>query len=414
MLERIDSGGGGGGLSHPVHATGGGGANLARVRAHNERLVLSLLRAAPRSRAELARRTGLSAQTISQIVRALHEEGLVRSGTPVRGRVGQPSVPLMLDPRGAWFAGLQIGRRGAELVLIDFEGTVLERQALAYPWPDPERVVRFVTDIWPRLTAGIPRERLHGLGIAMPLEPWQWPETLGAPVDVGRRWRDADAIERIRSAVALPVHVENDVTAACGAELTFGEGRHFRDFAYFFVGHFIGGGIVLDSAVHGGRRGNAAAFGSLPVPDPARPGSTMQLIDAASVHVLESMLPREGERSTAPALRDRDSPLWTRHATAVGHWQDLAGEALATAITAIASVVEIEAVIVDGVFPGPVREGLCRRTRTALATMDTRGIETPVVVEGSIGGGARTLGAARLPLFARFLLDQDVLTRQTG
>ena len=47
-----------------------GGANLSRVRAHNERLVLTLLRSGAHSRAELARRTGLSAQTISQIVRA--------------------------------------------------------------------------------------------------------------------------------------------------------------------------------------------------------------------------------------------------------------------------------------------------------------------------------------------------------
>ena len=326
----------------------------------------------------------------------------------MRGRVGQPSVPLTLDPDGAWFTGLQIGRRGAELVLIDFAGRVLDRRAIAYRWPDPDHVVRFVEKSWPRLVEGIPPGRLHGLGIAMPLDPWRWPERLGAPANTGRRWRRADIAGRIRASIELPVHVENDATAACGAELTFGEGRRYRDFAYFFVGHFIGGGIALGSVVHGGRRGNAAAFGSLPVPDPERPGSSMQLIDAASLHVLESMLPSDDR---APALRDAGSGAWTRHESAVRRWERRAGDALATAVASIASVVEIEAVIVDGVFPETVRARLVERTRSALERIDTRGIEAPVVAEGSIGAGARTLGAARLPLFARFLLDQDVLTR---
>ena len=404
------------------------------MRAHNERLVLSLLRSGPHSRAEIARRTGLSAQTISLIVRALDAEGLVRSGDPVKGRVGQPSVPLTLDPGGAWFTGLQIGRRGAELVLIDFAGTIAARRTIRYRWPDPDVVVRFVADAWPSLSEGVPPSRLHGLGIAMPFDPWQWPERLGAPEDVGRRWRESDLTGTIGALIDLPVYVENDATAACGAELTFGAGRRYRDFAYVYVGQFVGGGIVLDAAVHGGPSGNAAAFGSLPVPDPDSPGRSMQLIDAASLHVLESMIAREragaGVESgpdgaspartdrdgvhDEPALRDASSPLWERYEPVVRRWERRAGDALATAVASIASVVEIEAVIVDGSFPETVRRRLCRRTRRALATVDTRGITAPPIVEGSIGAGARTLGAARLPLFARFLLDQDVLTRLAG
>src|SRR6218665_3234242 len=72
-----------------------GGANQVRVRAYNERLVLSLVRRhGSQSKAEIARRTGLSAQTVSVIMRSLEKDGLLIRGAPVRGRVGQPSIPL--------------------------------------------------------------------------------------------------------------------------------------------------------------------------------------------------------------------------------------------------------------------------------------------------------------------------------
>ena len=209
----------------PAHRSDAGGANLTRVRAHNERLVLSVLRAGPHSRAEIARETGLSAQTISLIVRALDADGLVRSGSPVRGRVGQPSVPLTLAPKGAYFAGLQIGRRGAELALIDFTGDVVSRVDVRYRWSDPDAILRFVDAEWSRADEG--RAALApctGSASRCRSSHWEWPERLGGPASVGRRWRETDLVGAIRERVRGPVHVENDATAACGAELTFGRG----------------------------------------------------------------------------------------------------------------------------------------------------------------------------------------------
>ena len=81
-----------------------GGSNLSHVRAHNERLVLSLILTEPLPRAEIARRTGLSAQTISLITRSLSAEGLISTGEPIRGKIGQPSVPLQLNADGAYFS----------------------------------------------------------------------------------------------------------------------------------------------------------------------------------------------------------------------------------------------------------------------------------------------------------------------
>ena len=73
-------------------ANGVRGSNQSGMRAHNERLVLSLLRQhGALAKSDIARITGLSAQTVSVIMRALEQDGLLMRGEPVRGRIGQPS-----------------------------------------------------------------------------------------------------------------------------------------------------------------------------------------------------------------------------------------------------------------------------------------------------------------------------------
>ena len=102
------------------------GSNQSGLRAFNERLVLSLIRQfGPLAKSEITKMTGLSAQSASVIMRALEADGLLAKDAPRRGKVGQPMVPMRLNPSGAYSFGLQIGRRALELVLIDFEGGIV-------------------------------------------------------------------------------------------------------------------------------------------------------------------------------------------------------------------------------------------------------------------------------------------------
>src|SRR5882724_6615325 len=88
------------------------GTTQSGVRLYNERLALSLIRkAGSLPKAEIARLTKLSAQTVSVIVRQLEADGLLVKETPQRGKVGQPLVPFSLDPDGAFAIGLKVGRR---------------------------------------------------------------------------------------------------------------------------------------------------------------------------------------------------------------------------------------------------------------------------------------------------------------
>ena len=133
-----------------AEATALRGTNQSGMRAHNERLVLSLVRQhGALAKSDIARITGLSAQTVSVIMRALEQEGLLQRGEPVRGRIGQPSVPMSLDADGAFFVGLKVGRRSADLTLIDFLGRVRSTLRRIYRYPTPDRIVGFVAEALP-------------------------------------------------------------------------------------------------------------------------------------------------------------------------------------------------------------------------------------------------------------------------
>ncbi|MDJ0826636.1 MAG: ROK family transcriptional regulator [Rhodobacter sp.] len=378
------------------------------MRAHNERLVLSLIRQrGPMAKAEIARVSGLSAQTVSVIMRALEAEGLLIKGDPVRGKVGQPSVPMRLAVDGAYFLGLKVGRRSVELILTDFLGQVLHRAMRTHSHPTPKATVAFarekIAELTARLTPG-QRRRIAGLGIAMPFFLWDWAQHIGVPDEEMAGWRSADIRGDIADMVNFPVFLQNDASAACGAEVVFGPADRPRDFLYFYVGYFIGGGVVLNGALFTGR-GNAGALGPLPVP---APGGIHQLIEVASLSVLEARLAASGA-DTARLWTGTDG--WDFDAAIVSDWIDSAAAGLAFAVTAACALIDFEAVLIDGWIPADLRARLVAATDRHLDGHTLTGLQRPAVQPGTIGADARALGAAGLPLSERFLVDQSGIVK---
>lgn len=392
-------------------AAGLRGSNQSGMRAHNERLVLSLVRQhGALAKSDIARMTGLSAQTVSVIMRALEQDGLLRRGAPVRGRIGQPSVPMSLEADGAFFFGLKIGRRSTDLIAIDFLGRVVGRQRQTYRYPTPGPVVAFVASALPQLIASLSpgaRDRIGGLGIATPFQLWNWAQVVGAPPAEMDAWRHRDIQAEIAAIADMPVYVQNDATAACGAELVFGTGDRPADFLYFYIGHFIGGGLVLNGQLYTGRSGNAAAIGSMPVPGPD--GQMRQLISVASMASLERYVTEAG----GDAGQLWDAPVdWDLPPGVLDRWVGEAAQGMAHAILSAAAVIDIGAVMIDGWIPTGLRARLAGETAAALARLDLAGIEPPVVREGTVGCDARTLGAASIPLSQRYLIDQNAFLKE--
>ncbi len=398
------------GSGEPVDSNVHRGTNQSGMRDRNERLVFSLVRLhGCLAKSDIARMTGLSAQTVSVIMRELEEEGLLVRHAPVRGKVGQPSIPMALNPDGAYFLGLKIGRRSAELVLIDFLGNVRAMLHNSYRYPAPRETVDFVTQGIKRMRAGLSAEqdsRIAGLGIAMPFELWNWADTAGAPRDIMDQWRHRDIRADVQAQCNFPVYLQNDATAACGAELVFGQTGNLRDFIYFYIGAFAGGGIVLNGSIYFGRTGNAGALGSMPVPGPD--GKPAQLIDVASLTVLESSLNARGVDATYLWTQPED---WSGEEPEFDDWFSSAGRALAYAIVSGSSVIDFEAAIIDGWMPASARHRLVASVRQALKLIDVEGLRVPDVREGTVGIHARALGGASLPLSERFLIGATKETK---
>ena len=379
-----------------------GASNQSGLRDLNARVVLSYLRRhTGMPGAEIARRSGLSAQTVSNIIRALEGEGLLMRGKAVKGKVGKPSVPIALNPHGVSSLGLNIGRRSAELVLVDFNGTPIETRKIAYPYPTIEDVYAFLTsginDIFARHPKA--KSRVTGIGVARPNKLWDWLEIVQAPEDAMRKWQDIDFETSISELTGFPVFLENDATSACVAEHLLGRGSEFTDFAYIFVGAFVGGGLVLNSKVSSGHTGNSAQLGSLPVPDGK--GGTIELLAVASLNSLERAFIDQG---LDPMALRKNADNWSSFEDLVAPWIETTGHHLAFAAASISSVLEVEAILIDGAMPATVRQRLTDTTRAAFDLLAKSIIEKPEIGEATVGKGARSLGAAMLPIHSRFFL----------
>nr|WP_084794828.1 ROK family transcriptional regulator [Pseudoponticoccus marisrubri] len=372
------------------------------MRARNEKLVLTMLRVhGPMAKSELARATGLSVQTVSVIMRALEQEGLLLRGEPVRGRVGQPSVPMRLAPDGAYFAGIKVGRRSVEMVLMDFVGTILHRQLRTHDFPTPDGVLDFVTQRLTGLLEQVPadrRDRMAGLGVAMPFFLWNWAEHLKVPPEDMMSWRAVDLQQDLSRHFDMPVYLQNDASAACGAEVLFGPQDGPRDFLYFYLGYFIGGGVVMNGSLVTGH-GNAGALGPLPVPDGK--GGICQLLERTSLSVLEARLKAAGGETDYLWRAPQD---WPVDPAILQDWITMAADGLAHAIVSACAVFDFPAVRLDGWLPRPVLDRLIAATRDALSRQNLSGLMEPVIVAGGAGPDARALGAASLPLTARYMI----------
>ncbi|MDF2235439.1 ROK family transcriptional regulator [Albimonas sp. CAU 1670] len=388
------------------------GGDAAGLRAYNERRVIdAVLRAGAASKAEVARATGLSAQAAKSIVDRLLEQGLLEKGAApgagARGR-GQPATPVTVAGTGAFSLGVKIGRRSVEALLIDLRGEVVDARAQRLEAPLPGPVIAAATGQARALLEAMPpehRKRLAGVGLALPGEMDAWADELGAPPAALARWREVDPQLELEVATGEPVLACNDAAAACVAELLMGEALDVASALYIHIGAFVGGGVVLNGRLFPGAQRNAGALGSMPLAGRGR----RQLIHAASGVGLARALRAAGIEVTAAMAGNAGAA-----ADAVFEaWAAEAAPALARAVVSALAVIDFEAVVLDGVLPPLWRRRLLDETREAMMRFDRTGLSPVSIRAGVLGGEARVLGAAMLPLQARFAPEPELLVRRT-
>ena len=320
---------------------------------------------------------------------------------------------MSLNPEGAYSIGVKIGRRRSDIVLMDFVGGVRGELHRTYLYPEPDALIDFIAEGCTALRRSLPtrtRGRIAGLGIAAPFELWNWEEEVGSPPGAMQGWRGLDLSAEVARATDLPVFSCNDATAACAAELLFGDAGRYADMLYIFVAWFIGGGVVLNGHLFPGRSGYAGSLGQMLIPslDAAGRPAGRQLLHVASMYRLERAIKTAGG-DPSPIWELPDD--WTSIEAHLDDWIDRAAEGIAYAVVDAMSVIDFDAAVIDGALPATVRKRIVARTIDKLATLEKKGLPPHVVVEGSIGNRARAIGAASLPFLAKFMRDRELLFR---
>ncbi|MDQ1570629.1 MAG: hypothetical protein QOF79_1303 [Actinomycetota bacterium] len=239
------------------------GSNLLRLADYNQAVILDLIRREPgRSRADLQRNSGLSSQTISNITRRLIDAEMIRESTPTDVARGRPSIPLTVNGGGAFAVGVHVDPARLTILLMDVAGEVLHQQQLRTPQAaNPDAMTSLIAVSTGRLIreAGIDRDRVLGLGIAVPgpldvrsgvvLDPPQLP-----------RWRGVRLRSDLHDATGMPVLLDKDVIASATAEL---RASADSDFLFLYLGSGVGASVVTQGQVLRGVSNNIGEVGDI-------------------------------------------------------------------------------------------------------------------------------------------------------
>ncbi|KQS51488.1 transcriptional regulator [Sphingomonas sp. Leaf198] len=360
------------------------GTNAGGMRRYNERLILSAVRRMNgASKAELARMTGLSPQAVVRIVDELAEVGLLFQAGKRTGGMGQPATIYRINGKRGYTVGVEVGRGDTTIVLLDFDG---ERKAVgrhAGSFPSIDTVLGHIDafiDEYLASTDLLSAEAFMGIGIAMPWFLGEWRDELGISVNQADEWRRADVADRLQAGRTWPTFFENDGNAAALAQLLCGAGVDLQDFLAINIGTFVGGGLVLGGRVHQGRHGNAGALASMPV---CAAGKSDYLVHHASLYALDQ------------AVCDEERAAWTRRCV----------EALAFAVTSANSLLDLEAVIIDGAILPACLDDITVGLRRHFSTDAPPDFFAPEIRKGTLGNLAAAVGAGLLPLHASFTPD---------
>ena len=240
------------------------GENLRKSSAHNRGLVLQLAATGEAvTRIELARQTGLTKMTISNIVSEFLEKGLLEEcEEKLTQNCGRNPICLKVSGLAPKIVGLLIFRSRLETVLCDLRLQILRRARWDFTELDRESLISRSCDLIDQVSAG--EERILGIGVAS-IGPVNMKEgmILNPPRFFGIS--HVPVVEELRKRYPWPVCLDHDSNSAAQAEKLFGVGKKVQDFLFLEVTDGIGSGIVSNGEVIHNSRGYAPEIGHISI-----------------------------------------------------------------------------------------------------------------------------------------------------
>jgi predicted NBD/HSP70 family sugar kinase len=241
------------------------GTNQEFGRPYNRRIVLEYVRLhGPTTRGEIARRVGLTVQTVSTIVRELEEQNYLTSFRENPKGRGLPPALLRINPDGGFAIGVHMTPIGVNAALIDLSGAVVASLHQAVTTASPDNAFKIVGAMVPKLIKLRPNGRMLGVGMALP-GPFDVESMSFVGPTTMTGWENVAIRERLAELTGLPAFLETDMAAAALGEQLYGLGKDFSDYYYLYFGVGLGGALVHEGRVMRGAWGNAGEIGHIPV-----------------------------------------------------------------------------------------------------------------------------------------------------
>jgi predicted NBD/HSP70 family sugar kinase len=215
----------------------------------------------PTSRADVARALDVSPATITQLTRDLIGRGLVVELEHAPSQGGRPARLLGLVRSAGGVIGAKVTADHVAIVDMDLDGTI--RSTTSHPF-DPDAVDAL--DALGHILGSAVDDHagnLLGIGVGIPGSVDSQASGIVEAPTLG--WSDARVGAVLRSALGVPVLVENDVNTLAVAERLYGTGRDHETYLVVTIGRGIGCGIVVDGSVYRGASGGAGEIGHVPI-----------------------------------------------------------------------------------------------------------------------------------------------------
>ncbi|ASN53878.1 MULTISPECIES: ROK family transcriptional regulator [Sinomonas] len=382
-------------LRSTTSATDNPGSQSA-LRKLNEQRIVETLMAGPATQAELSRQTGLSTATVSNIVKVLHDAGVV--ATEPTTSSGRRALSVRLNSNSAVAVGIDFGRRHLRVVLANLAYEVLAEQNITLPLGHEADVsISAAVDLLDSLLedAGVRRADVVGVGAGIP-GPIDHRTGTVAQGAILPEWVGFHLLAHLEERLGLPVFVDNDANLGALSEVTWGPHSGVENLVFVKIGSGIGAGLILNGLLFYGQVGVTGEIGHATIVEHGavcRCGNRGCLETVASTTTMSELLSRGQPEPLTP---DEIVRRALAGHPAVLRVIDDAGLAVGRALGNVANLINPEVIVIGGpladlgeILLEPIRRGLLRHAVPLIG-------ETTTVTMSALGARAEVLGAAAL------------------
>ena len=385
-------------------------ATQQQTKEHNRDLVLrNLFDHATISRAEIARITGLTRTTVSELVCELMEQGLVNEIGLGESLGGKSPILLSLVPNSRYIIGVDLARERFMGTICNLRGEILLRIEQRVSDCNSAQALEALYEILDQLVHSEFQPQV-GIGIGT---PGLVNSVEGLVVDaVNLDWKNLPLVDLLVNRYHLPVFILNDSQAAALGEFTYGQIHpESQNLILINARHGIGSGIIINGKLFQGDGGGAGEIGHISVaPDSelvCRCGNTGCLETVASTHAVIHSIQNNLLKEPESSLSFKDSAqihfqdvvkAYTDHDPMVRDAVRSAGQYMGLAISSLIGTLNIEQIILSGDMAAfgedwltVVKEACVSKSLRELARHANVGL-------GTLGADCVVLGAAALVL----------------